>query len=113
MLFDRACFTARNCTCVEGTMKQLCLGIIVAIGLTLPAFGQGTLKEQLVGAWALVSCASKEPWCSDPNGNHILDSRGHYPTINASRGPPQVSHHTKPRKTSPPEEHNAVAAALP
>jgi hypothetical protein len=32
-------------------MKQLCLGIIVAIGLTLPAFGQGV--DPLVGSWKL------------------------------------------------------------
>jgi hypothetical protein len=43
-VFDRACFTARDCTCVEVTMKQFCLGIIVAIGLTLPAFAQEAVK---------------------------------------------------------------------
>ncbi len=32
-------------------MKQLCLGIIVAVGLTLPAFGQGV--DPLVGSWKL------------------------------------------------------------
>ena len=30
-------------------MKQFCLGIIVAIGLTLPAFGQGV--DPLIGTW--------------------------------------------------------------
>jgi hypothetical protein len=33
--------TARDCTCVEEIMKRLCLGIIVAISSSLPAFGQG------------------------------------------------------------------------
>jgi hypothetical protein len=42
---------ARHCTYVEGTMKQFCLGIIVAIGLTLPAFGQGV--DPLVGTWKM------------------------------------------------------------
>jgi hypothetical protein len=32
-------------------MKQLCLGTIVAIGLTLPAFGQGV--DPLIGTWKL------------------------------------------------------------
>src|SRR5215470_9350270 len=32
-------------------MKQSCLGIIVAIGLTLPAFGQGV--DPLIGTWKL------------------------------------------------------------
>jgi hypothetical protein len=30
-------------------MKQFCLGIIVAIGLTLPAFGQGV--DPIIGTW--------------------------------------------------------------
>jgi hypothetical protein len=32
-------------------MKQFCLGIIVAIGLTLPAFGQG--GDPVIGTWKL------------------------------------------------------------
>jgi hypothetical protein len=36
---------------VEGIMKQLGLGIIVAIGLTLPVFGQAT--NALIGTWKL------------------------------------------------------------
>jgi hypothetical protein len=32
-------------------MKQFCLGVIVAIGLTLPAFGQGV--DPLIGSWKL------------------------------------------------------------
>jgi hypothetical protein len=32
-------------------MKQFCLGIIVAIGLTLPAFGQGV--DPLIGTWKM------------------------------------------------------------
>jgi hypothetical protein len=37
-------------------MKRLCLGVVIAAGLTLPAFGQAqSLRDQLVGAWELVS----------------------------------------------------------
>jgi hypothetical protein len=32
-------------------MKPFCLGIIVGIGLTLPAFGQGV--DPLIGSWKL------------------------------------------------------------
>jgi hypothetical protein len=32
-------------------MKQFCLGIIVAVGLTLPAFGQGV--DPYIGTWKL------------------------------------------------------------
>src|SRR5258708_22875749 len=36
MLFDRPCFTARNCTCGEGTMKQLSQHVIATIRFTHP-----------------------------------------------------------------------------
>jgi hypothetical protein len=55
-VFDCACFAARELRRVEGTMKQLCLGIIVAIGLTLPAFGQGV--DPLIGTWKLNNAKS-------------------------------------------------------
>jgi hypothetical protein len=45
-VFDRACVTARDCTRVAEIMKRLCLGIVVAIGLTIPAFGQQ--RQQVV-----------------------------------------------------------------
>jgi hypothetical protein len=58
-LIERA-LAARDCICVEEAMKQFCLGIIVAIGFTLPAFGQGaSLKDQLVGSWELESCEGR------------------------------------------------------
>jgi hypothetical protein len=50
---------------VEEIMKQLGLGIIVAIGLTLPAFGQGI--DPLIGTWRLnleksTSTLPKDQW---------------------------------------------------
>jgi hypothetical protein len=45
--FDPACLHL----CGGSKMKRLCLGIIVAIGLTLPAFGQGI--DPLIGSWKL------------------------------------------------------------
>jgi hypothetical protein len=41
---------------VEEIMKQLCLGIAIAIGLTLPAFGQGV--DPLIGTWKMNSAKS-------------------------------------------------------
>jgi Lipocalin-like domain len=97
-------------------MKQFCLGIIVAIGLTLPAFGQGTLKEQLVGAWALVSCDGfngvKLSWCASPNGIHILDASGHYATVNAARGRPKFTDAARPPDALWAEEYKAAAVGL-
>jgi hypothetical protein len=48
----RACVTRAICTCVwRKIMKQLGLGVIVAIGLTLPAFAHGV--DPLIGTWKL------------------------------------------------------------
>jgi hypothetical protein len=48
-VFDWRVLTVRDCTCVEEAMGKFCLGIIVAISLTLPAFGQGI--DPLLGKW--------------------------------------------------------------
>jgi hypothetical protein len=46
------CTAARDCASAwRKIMKQLGLGIIVAIGLTLPAFGQGV--DPILGTWKL------------------------------------------------------------
>jgi len=37
---------------------------------------QGTLKQQLVGTWTLVSCEAKQPFCVNPNGTLMLDAGG-------------------------------------
>jgi hypothetical protein len=97
-------------------MKQLCLGAVVAASLTLPAFGQSTLREQLVGAWALVSC-NNAPWCANPNGIHILDASGHFATINAPRDRPAVNISdpkslTDVRNRTTPEQYKAIATAF-
>ncbi len=90
--------------------QQFCLSVIVAVGLTLPAFGQNTLREQLVGAWTLVSC--KEPvagsFCTNPNGIWIFDVSGHYAGIYAARGRPKVS----AGRNSPAEELKPLVAGL-
>ena len=53
---------------------------------------QGTLKQQLVGAWTLVSCPTAgngATQCVDPNGILILDAGGRYALVNAARGRPK------------------------
>jgi hypothetical protein len=99
-------------------MKRLGLGIIVAIGLTLPAFGQTSLKEQLVGTWTLVSCSNPNfPWCAGNNGIHIIEANGRYVTMIAARGRPKV---TVPgggpagadRNAPTPEQYKAIASGL-
>ncbi len=96
-------------------MKRLCVGIIVAVGLTLPAFGQGaSLKEQLVGAWALVSCdhTSPLPYCPpdlNPNGIAIFDASGRYAVTVAARNRPKFTNMNQPRRNQPAEEYKAAA----
>jgi Lipocalin-like domain len=93
-------------------MKRLCVGIIVAIGLTLPAFGQGaSLKEQLVGAWALASC-NNAPWCVNPNGIQIFDASGHYTVLHTAGGRPKARSPLTPRDAIPAEEYKAVAMGV-
>jgi hypothetical protein len=93
-------------------MKRLGLGIIVAIGLTLPAFGQSSLREQLVGAWALVSCSGTPllitSLCTNPDGIRIFDASGHYGVIYATRGRPKTS----AGRNSPAEELKATMAGV-
>ncbi len=97
-------------------MKRLGLGIVVAISLTLPAFAQASLKDQLVGAWALVSCDGfngvKLSWCASPNGIHILDASGRYATVVAERGRPKFTDAARPRFALSAEEYKATAMGL-
>jgi Lipocalin-like domain len=142
-------------------MKQFCLGVIVAIGLTPPANAfdgtrtpsppnvpaqafNGTpspayvmpplkaeplpsgllaqapnpakaqsLRDQLIGAWSLVSCDPKFPAfyaaCGkDPNGIVMYDASGRYAVIFALRGRPKVS----AGRNSPAEELKAMVAGV-
>jgi hypothetical protein len=93
-------------------MKQLGLGIIVAIGLTLPAQAQ-SLRDQLVGAWSLVSCNPNiqeiaSACGTNPNGILIYDASGRYAWIIAGRGRPKVS----AGRNSPAEELKPLVAGL-
>jgi hypothetical protein len=95
-------------------MKQLCLGVVVAACLTFPAFGQSTLREQLVGAWALVSCDPKSPVFAssicgtNPNGILIYDASGPYAWIVAARGRAKPS----AGRNSPAEELKPLVVGL-
>jgi len=91
------------------------MGLSVLSGNALAQ--QKLLKEQLVGAWALVSCdvtvdGAKQPYCADPNPNGILifDASGRYATITAARGRPKIS--TGNRPAVPAEEYKAAAMGL-
>jgi Lipocalin-like domain len=101
---------------VEEIMKQLCVGIVVTASLTLPAFGQASLKEQLVGAWAVVSCdlpnGIKPAQCINPNGILIMDASGRYAGITAARDRPKFSDPAQPRRAQPAEEYKAAVVGF-
>jgi hypothetical protein len=64
--------------------------VILAAVFAMPAKADG-LKEQLVGAWSLVSCNIQAfPWCVGPHdGIAILDASGHYAIVNIALGRPK------------------------
>jgi hypothetical protein len=70
---------------------------ITALGLTLVPSSivaqQGTLKQQLVGTWRLVSCDAilgnaKPPYCINPTGILMLDAGGRYALLIVAHGRP-------------------------
>ena len=93
------------------------LSAITAVGVALlPGSAisqQKSLKDQLVGAWTLVSCAStsangaKSPQCANPNGILILDASGRYATVTANRDRPKFT--TGNRLEIPAEQFKAAA----
>jgi hypothetical protein len=88
------------------------LSAMLAVGLlSLPDSinaQQKSLREQLIGAWTLVSCDG--PYCgtlTNPNGILIIDGSGRYASVFASRGRPKIS--TVNRQALPAEEYKAAA----
>jgi Lipocalin-like domain len=71
-------------------MKCIILAVALAGVLTVPAKAQ-SLRDQLVGAWSLVSCNDPDflP-CAGNNGILIYDASGHYTWMMAARGRPKA-----------------------
>src|SRR5215467_11943598 len=99
------------------------LSAIAVIAMSLSSLSskalaqQKSLKEQLVGAWTLVSCdvtrnGAKQPYCADPspNGILILDASGRYANVIAARGRPKFT--TPNRSEAKAEEFKAAALGL-
>src|SRR5262249_9578622 len=95
-------------------MTAMSLGLLSGSALAQ----QKSLKEQLVGAWMLVSCDStsasgaRQPYCADPNPNGILifDASGRHANVIAARGRPKFS--TRNRSEAKAEEFKAAALGL-
>jgi Lipocalin-like domain len=95
------------------------ISIIVAafFGLTFQALGQGaSLKDQLVGAWSLVSCDPKfaaftGPCGTNPNGILMYSASGRYVLMVALRGRPKASAIPNLRN-SPAEELKTIMSGV-
>jgi Lipocalin-like domain len=93
-------------------MRRIIVACALAGVLAVPAKAQ-SLKDQLVGAWTLVSC-SNQPWCLTPNGIYILDGSGHYAIVNAARGRPKftVTKPGQPRDAYSAEDYKAATMGV-
>jgi hypothetical protein len=89
---------------------------MTVLGLALVPSGavaqQGTLKQQLVGTWTLVSCETKQPFCVNPNGTLMLDAGGRYAMVSAARGRPKAATALPNRADVKPEEYKAIAQGV-
>jgi len=96
--------------------RRIMLGLWVAtlsasFLITGSSFAQQSLKEQLLGAWTLVSASSKLPdgtpvWGANPIGLIVFTSSGHYSSqIMRSDLPKYTSNN---RANGTPEEYKAI-----
>jgi hypothetical protein len=63
----------RNCTCVEENMK-LCLGVVIAAGLTLPAFGEEAVKASGIYQLNLAKSTIRGPIGKSQTLNYAEDA---------------------------------------
>jgi len=95
-------------------MALFCLAVAVLAGDA--AAQQRSLKEQLVGTWTVVSCATtsangaKQPYCANPKGILILDAGGRYASVTANRDRPKFT--TNNRLEIPAEQFKAAVVGF-
>jgi hypothetical protein len=88
--------------------------IVILAGIfAMPAKADG-LREQLVGAWSLVSCNIQGfPWCAGPgDGIAIFDTSGRYAIVNTARGRPKFRDAASRRDSYSAEEYKAATMGL-
>lgn len=89
----------------------------VSLGMTMPWGGaiaqQGSLNEQVAGAWAYVSVDTVRPngnrapmYGPNPQGLVIFDGNGHYALVNARADLPRLASNNRMEGT--PEEYKAI-----
>jgi Lipocalin-like domain len=107
-------------------MKRLSVLSLSAMAVALASLPgstvaqQKSLKEQLVGAWALVSCevpinVIRQPFCVNPRGSLILDASGRYTQVISARDRPNATPGPNGlfnRADVKPEEYKAMAQGV-
>jgi hypothetical protein len=76
---------------------------------------QKTLKQQVQGAWNLISCDAKVPICANPTGSVSYNGNGRYTIVVAAKNrptPASVASTPGQRDKMTPEEYKAVAQAF-
>jgi hypothetical protein len=71
------------------------LGIVTSTAIAFAMFlpsptsaQEKTLKQQIQGAWSLVSCEAKQPYCVNPTGSLSLNGNGRYTLVIAAKNRP-------------------------
>jgi len=98
-------------------MKRAFVVIGVSLALSGAAFGQQkSAKEEIVGAWSLVSVTSEmddgkkgEPFGSSPKGEIIFSSDGHFSLFQSRAEIPKIAANDRAKAT--PEEAQSIVAS--
>src|SRR5215471_17637101 len=105
--------------CTRGNTEEIMRRIILACALAaifaMAAQAQ-SLRDQLIGAWAVVSCPNDPAAAiicgTNPNGISMLDASGHYASMTAARGRPNPSIIGASRDAIPADDYKAIARGV-
>jgi hypothetical protein len=77
--------------------------------ITLPVnAAEQTLKQQVQGAWNLVSCDAKQPWCPNGTGSVSFNGNGRYTMVIFAKGRPIQTVPQGQRENVTPENYKAI-----
>jgi len=105
----------------KGSAEEFMTKLLLAIGMSLALLGaafaqQNSTKEQIVGAWSLVSVISEtgdgkrgEPFGTAPKGVMIFSSDGHFSLFQSRAEIPKIAANDRAKAT--PEEAQAIVAS--
>ena len=113
--------TAHSTSVVQKQRGVFMTKLLLAIGMSLALSGaalaqQNSTKEQIVGAWSLVSVISEtedgkwgEPFGTAPKGVMIFSSAGHFSLFQSRAEIPKIAANDRAKAT--PEEAQAIVAS--